>query len=238
MANPHSKSRWGVFFTLFLVPAVAIAVAIHIGVLRVPPEVVPWGDIDLEEAPGAFARMQINGLSDSPEACFVTLAASDLEYRRVTDRPVRDGCGLPAGVIVKRSNVPYSSGFAASCPLAAALYMYEREIDDLARRHLGADLARIHHLGTYACRNINGATAGRRSQHATANAMDIAGFTLADGRKISVQKHWGGDTPAGRFLVEVRDEGCGLFNTVLGPEYNARHRDHFHVDLGPFRICR
>ena len=168
----------------------------------------------------------------------MALAASELEYRRVTDRPVRNGCGLPAGIIVKKSNVPYSSGFAASCPLAAALYMYEREIDALARQHLGADLARIHHLGTYACRNINGATAGRRSQHATANAIDISGFSLADGRKISVKKHWGGDTPAGRFLSEVRDEGCGLFNTVLGPEYNARHRDHFHVDLGPFRICR
>ncbi|MBO6782493.1 MAG: extensin family protein [Alphaproteobacteria bacterium] len=221
-----------------MLPLAAAALAVYVGVLRVPPNVVPWGDIDLEQPPGPFARMQINGLVQSPQACFIALAGSSLEYRRIADRPVRDGCGFPNGVVVERSNVPYSSGFSASCPLAAALYVYERQLRELARSHLGSDLARINHVGTYACRNVNGATAGRRSQHATANAIDISGFTLADGRRISVLRDWGTDTPAGRFLADVRDEGCGLFNTVLGPEYNDRHQDHFHLDLGRFRICR
>lgn len=238
MSGRPYKFGWGAFLTLGAVPALALGGAIYLGVVRMPPTLMPWGDIDIEQPPGLFARLQINGLSKSNEQCFVTLARSNLEYRRMTGRPLRDGCGMPNGVAIERSNIPYSAGFAASCPLAAALYVYEREVQAAAREILGQELARVDHFGTYACRNINGASNGRRSQHATANAIDISGFTLADGGKVSVLRDWGGETPAGRFLEEVRDRGCDLFNTVLGPEYNASHRDHFHLDLGRARICR
>lgn len=238
MSGRRGKFGWGAFLTLVVIPAAAISFAVYLGVLRLPPHLTPWGQIDIEAPPGLFARMQINGLTEAPDQCLIVLAKSNLEYRRVTDRPLRNGCGMPNGVSVTRSNVPYSAGFRASCPLAAALYVYERQVQDAARQTLGAELARIHHFGTYACRNINNAESGRRSQHATANAIDISGFSFADGRKVSVLHHWGADTPEGNFLAQVRDSGCDLFNTVLGPDYNAHHRDHFHLDLGRTRICR
>ncbi len=238
MTGRRLKFGWGPFLTLVAVPAVAILCAIYLGMVRLPPELTPWGGIDIEQPPGPFARLQINTLARAPDQCLVALAQSKLEYRRITDRPLRNGCGLPNGVAIRRSNVAYSAGFSASCPLAAALYVYEREVQDAARRELGSELSRIHHFGTYACRNINGASGGRRSQHATANAIDISGFSLADGRKVSVMRDWGADTPEGKFLEQIRDRGCGLFNTVLGPEYNARHRDHFHLDVGRTRVCR
>jgi len=81
-------------------------------------------------------------------------------------------------------------------------------------------------------------TSGRMSQHATANAFDIAGFELADGRRINLLSHWNGDGPEAAFLRQVRDGLCEWFNVTLSPDYNALHADHFHVDMGPFLSCR
>ena len=122
--------------------------------------------------------------------------------------------------------------------MTAAIYWWEAELQALARTHMGSDLARIDHLGSYACRNVNSTECGRRSQHATANALDIAGFRFADGRTASVLDDWSADSPAGRFLAAAHDAACGYFNTVLGPAYNDLHANHFHLDLGRARICR
>jgi hypothetical protein len=223
---------------LLLAAAGALALALHMAWLRIPPNWAPWGEVTLDEPPSWFARLQINSLSRDAAACRATLDRSMLEYRPVPERPLRDGCGIEGGVRPVRSQVPYGGGFTATCPLMAALYWYEARLDALARRHLGSGLARIEHLGTYACRNVDSADTGRRSQHATANAIDLSGFRLADGRTVSVLRHWGGDDPRGRFLAAARDEACRFFNTVLGPEYNAAHADHLHLDLGPSRLCR
>jgi hypothetical protein len=77
-----------------------------------------------------------------------------------------------------------------------------------------------------------------RSQHATANAIDVAAFTLEDGRKISVRRNWHGNSPESRFLRSVHDGACRYFRVTLGPAYNAAHADHFHLDRGIFWTCR
>ncbi len=76
------------------------------------------------------------------------------------------------------------------------------------------------------------------SQHATANAIDVSGFTLNDGRKISLKADWTGDDAKAKFLRAARDGLCDWFNTVLSPDYNALHADHFHADMGPYLTCR
>jgi hypothetical protein len=85
---------------------------------------------------------------------------------------------------------------------------------------------------------VNHATAGRRSQHATANAIDIAGFVLRDGREVRLAQDWTGTGFEAAFLRAVRDGACRWFRGVLGPDYNAAHHDHFHFDMGPWRVCR
>jgi hypothetical protein len=122
------------------------------------------------------------------------------------------------------------------CDLALRLYLLERHgLQPLARHHLGADIDRIEHFGSYSCRTIRG---GRRlSEHATANAFDIAGFRLSNGRTISLKKDWPAGGPSGRFLREARDAACLMFNMVLSPDYNADHADHFHIDMGWLRGC-
>ena len=73
---------------------------------------------------------------------------------------------------------------------------------------------------------------------ATAEAFDVAGFVLADGRRIRVLGDWNEDSAAARFLHDVRDGACRFFDGVLSPDHNAAHRDHLHLDRGTYRYCR
>jgi hypothetical protein len=88
----------------------------------------------------------------------------------------------------------------------------------------------VDHFGSYSCRRIYGRSEGAWSEHSTANAVDIAGFRLADGRRISILGNWKDGGAEARFLRAVRDGACDLFATVLSPDYNAAHRDHLHFD--------
>ena len=226
-------------FLLFLLTFCALgAASIHFAWIRIPPNLLPWTEVDLEAPPGWAPRFRINSLSADGGQCLMTLARSKLLYKPLDDRPDKDGCSLSAGVQIERSHVPYNQVFEARCAVAAALYWYERELDLLAREHLNAGVARIEQWGTYACRNINAHKEGRRSQHATANAIDIAGFTLSDGNTVQVLRDWGADNAKGRFLAAAHARACRFFNAVLGPGYNAAHHNHFHLDLGRARICR
>lgn len=100
-----------------------------------------------------------------------------------------------------------------------------------ARSHLGAGIAAVTVMGSYTCRTRNNA-GGRRSEHARGRAIDIGGFTLTNGARITVAVNWG-QTPAGVFLHEIWRKGCGPFATVLGPDANRQHRDHLHLDTSP-----
>jgi hypothetical protein len=223
---------------LLLVLATGFFVALHQSWIRIPANLAPWGKVELEQPPGWLARMQVNSLAADPAACFAALDRSALAYRRTPPRPIVEDCGLEAAVRPTQSHVAYNRSFDVTCGMMAALYWYEAELHRLARQHLGGSIARVDQLGTYACRNVNGAASGRRSQHATANAIDIAGFRLADGRRVSTLDDWGEDTAEGRFLAAARDEACRFFDVLLSPDYNRLHANHFHPDLGGFRMCR
>lgn len=206
--------------------------------LRIPANMAPWGEVELDQPPGWLARVQINSLAAEPAACIAALDRSRLRYSVTPTRPLKNGCGLEHAVRPLRSQVAYSGPFDLTCGMMAALYWYEARLQALAELHLGTTIARIDHLGTYACRNVNSRETGRRSQHATGNAIDIAGFRLADGRRVTVLNDWGEDNTEGRFLAAAREEACGLFNIVLSPDYNKAHANHFHLDLGGFHMCR
>jgi hypothetical protein len=223
---------------LLLALATAFLVGLYQSWIRIPANLAPWGDIALDRPPSWLARVQINSVAADSAACIAALDRSQLRYRRTPARPITGGCGLEAAVRPLQSHLSYNHPFDVTCGVMAALYWYEAELQRLAQQHLGTSIARIDQLGTYACRNISNARTGRRSQHATANAIDIAGFRFADGRAASVLKDWGKDTPQGRFLEDARDAACRFFNVVLSPDYNALHASHFHLDLGGFRMCR
>lgn len=228
--------RWILFLLIF--SSAGAGIALQQSWLRIPANWLPWKPVDLDAPPSWLVRFHVNSLSIDQSACFSALDRSALEYRKLDDRPVKDGCGLVGGVVIQKSHAAYSSAFQSTCGLAAALYWFELELDVLAVIHMGTRVARIEHSGSYACRNVNSRETGRRSQHATANAIDIAGFKFADGSSVSVLRDWGKDTPEGKFLFDVHRLACRLFNVTLGPDYNALHANHFHLDLGRMRMCR
>ncbi len=114
----------------------------------------------------------------------------------------------------------------------------------MARLHLGSEVVELTVAASYACRPINHVSGGKLSEHGYANALDISVFTLADGRKISVKGGWYGGQRESAFLRAVHNGACREFTTVLGPEFDSNHRDHFHLDLarhgrqGLHKSCR
>ncbi|HEY9218446.1 MAG TPA: extensin family protein, partial [Phenylobacterium sp.] len=126
-----------------------------------------------------------------------------------------------------------------SCPVALGYVAWTRHVvQPAAREAFGEPVARVSHFGSYACRNVYGRADGRRSEHATANALDVAGFVLRDGREVSVAGHFRDAGPRGAFLHQVRDGACHYFRAILSPDYNAAHSDHLHLDWGGYRACR
>ncbi|MCG5238482.1 extensin family protein [Azospirillum doebereinerae] len=225
---------------LLLIAVSAAVVLVRGGIVTVPDRYDPWAPLDLQAAPNLLTRLKLARLDGDPGQCLAVLGGSRLRFIPAPDRESPAGCALLNTVRVTRSELGFSSGFTATCTLAAAWMLFETHaLQPAAERHFGQRIARIRHLGTFACRNVYGRTEGRRSEHATANAIDVAEFTLEDGTAISLTRDWGreGSKPAA-FLREVRDGACRFFAVVLGPDYNRAHHDHFHLDMGGFRTCR
>lgn len=204
------------------------------GYARNHPEDLPWTPLDLSQPVGAFTGRKLAGLGGDAAECRALLKRAGIRFTAV---PPRGGeqCGYDDAVRFGSGGalrISYRPGDAApSCPVAAGLALWEwHVVQPAAIRHLGARVAGIDHFGSYSCRRIYGREDGAWSEHSTANALDVAGFRLEDGRRVVVLKDWEGEGPKARFLKEVRDGACGLFATVLSPDYNAAHRDHFHLD--------
>ena len=119
-----------------------------------------------------------------------------------------------------------------ACPIVAALDGWLAEaVQPAAMRWFGARVAEIKQISAYSCRGMNGNPHAHISEHAFGNALDIAGFRLADGRYISVQKGWKGLPEEQGFLRDVQGAACQRFTTVLAPGANVYHYNHIHVDL-------
>lgn len=233
---------------LWLTPVLllaGIALSWHQGWLRPPSAYDPFAPLHLQDRPTFITTWKLMRLSQ-PAYCRAALATAQLEVTPVPDRETADGCRLEDVVRVSaagsETGLRFNASFLASCPLAVAYAMFERHaLQPLARKHFGQEVTQLHHLGSYACRNVRGGS--RPSEHASANALDIAAVTLADGRRISLSGHWrdrqaAASDPEALFLRELRDGACRFFRTVLGPDYNAAHADHLHLDMGGFNICR
>lgn len=119
-----------------------------------------------------------------------------------------------------------------ACPIVSALDRWISEaVQPAAIRWFSARVVEIKQISAYSCRGMNGNPNAHISEHAFGNALDIAGFTLADGRYISVQNGWKGLPEEQGFLRDVQGAACQRFNTVLAPGANVYHYNHIHVDL-------
>ncbi|WP_017479439.1 extensin family protein [Pseudomonas sp. PAMC 26793] len=224
---------------VLLVLAGGLLVGVWRGWVPLPDDWNPWAPLDVRASPNLLTRFKLGRLQDDPALCDQVLKTSGLRVTHQADSPADAACPLRNTLRVQGAEVGLSSSFLASCPLAVAFALFERHsLQPAAQAVFGQTVTRVDHLGSFACRNIYNRADGRLSQHASANALDIAGFRLADGRTISVLKDWPGDGESARFLRQVRDGACKDFNVVLSPDYNAAHRNHFHLDMGRWWVCR
>ncbi|WP_374944684.1 extensin family protein [Sphingomonas sp.] len=231
--------------------AVGIGTALVLAVLlwasvRGRPQDLPWTPLDLGQPPGLFTAGKLAALGRDAPQCRALLDRAGVRYAALPAGGDGPRCGYADGVRFAPGGArriamrPASVGMA--CPVAAALAIWEWSVvQPAAQRHFGASVVAIDHLGSYNCRHI----AGRESwsEHATADAIDVAGFRLSDGMRITVLHDWKGSGAKAAFLREVRDGACTVFTTTLSPDYNAAHADHLHLDEADrgtmgWRACR
>lgn len=179
--------------------------------------------------------------------CINQLAKAQVRFTPVPDQTFGAGCSQLGSVRLStigltdigrgRAELAISNIGPVRCELAQRFAGWAQYgIARAAEQMLGSPLVKIETMGSYACRNIAGSL--KLSQHAHANAIDIAAFVLADGRRISVKQGWNGSNQERAFLRTIHASACKRFGTVLGPDYNAAHRDHLHVDMSGQGYCR
>ena len=198
--------------------------------------VVP-GSGDRAERPRSASAASAVPTDPAARQCLAALGGTVTRFSPLADRYDGGGCGLRNAVTLDAVKGDLATLEVArlgpvACPTAQAFTAWARfGVDRAARQLLGSPIARIETFGSYACRNVAGS--GRRSAHATADAIDVAAFVLADGRRVSVKDDWhGGGASERQFLRTVQQSACKRFGTVLGPEYNRDHHDHFHLERG------
>ena len=208
----------------------------------IPAQHLPWKPLDPELPLGFATKGQLLRLSVSPSEVCMDMARDIDGFETIPSEPkeATEPCGWEvARLVYGRGDATLAPGEAnMQCPLSVASYLWLREVEALAQERFGQGLSRIHHMGTYSCRRQRGNGSGRWSEHAFANAWDIGAFELADGRLVRVLTGWNGETEEQAFLRDARSAACKVFNVTLSPDYNAAHRDHFHVDMGPSSACR
>ncbi len=224
------------------------ALLLGFAVLRGRPQDLPWTQLDLGAPVGMFTGRKLAGLAGDYARCRALLHAAGVRYDTLPPVKAADKCGYSDGLRLREGGsrtIGFApSGLGTSCAVAAGLAMWEwNVVQPAAQRRFGARVTRIEHLGSYSCRRVYGRGSGDWSEHATADAIDIAAFRLSDGTRISVLDDWSEGGAKAGFLRDVRTGGCKLFSTVLSPDYNAAHRDHLHLDQAErgamgWRACR
>ena len=143
--------------------------------------------------------------------------------------PLRPAQGNPVAAL---GPVAVRPAATLACPIVSVLDRWLADsVQPAATRWFGARVVEIKQISAYSCRGMNGNASAHISEHAFGNALDIAAFTLADGRRITVKDGWRGLPEEQGFLRDVQAAACQQFSTVLAPGSNAYHHDHMHVDL-------
>jgi len=167
----------------------------------------------------------------------------DRAIRGTTIAPIRGrgGCGVPQPVrITEVAGVKLSTPSTIDCPTAQALKRWVESgvVPTFGRR--GGGVVSVKVAAHYACRTRNNRPGARLSEHAKGKAIDISAIQLKDGTSVTVLRGWRNRT-YGPLLRRVHKAACGPFGTVLGPNSDRFHQDHFHFDTARYRsgpYCR
>ena len=170
--------------------------------------------------------------STDARMCLSALKAKSVRYSALPNQNFGGGCQIIDTIKLLDFGLPTTNLGAMTCPLADSFSAWAQyAVAPAARQYLGSEVARIETFGSYSCRNVGGGRTGKLSQHAFGNAVDVSAFVLKDGRRVSVLGGWHGDKAEQQFLRRLHQSACKRFGTVLGPDYNGAHANHFHFDM-------
>ena len=185
------------------------------------------------------SRPVIAAPSADTQACFGELNRAGFRFTPLPDQQFGGGCQAVGSLRLNDIGTGTTNLGPMTCGLARNFAAWVRHaVRPAAQQVFGQDAVRVETFGTYSCRNIYGGRSGRLSEHARANAVDVSAFVLADGRRITVLQGWNGDARDQQFLRLIRGSACRRFGTVLSPDYNAAHANHFHFDMSGQNYCR
>ena len=237
-------------------------------VIPIPKPKRPKGSraVDADETDGAeepargWSTVEV---AEARRACARLLKGVALTYTEAEPIGGPGRCGIAAPIKVTsigdKNSVTVSPPAILNCQLAAAAVRWmDTKVQVLSLAAFGEPVAKIRNAASYVCRRRNNSNNGKLSEHALGNAIDVSSFTLASGTTVTVLKGWRGqkdetlveevvskviirETPESRFLKQVHKGACEVFSTILGPEADKYHVDHFHLDLGRdgrYLVCR
>lgn len=227
--------RWAVFLLVLIGLAIGTSGLIYHPQTPLPKgwnPVVPFSSL---HEPGPLTDWKLTRLLAEPGACRAALQELTT-FETKPDYEVSDQCHIRDYVVFAGSGPMRMRPINTNCETALRLALWSHhEVQPAALRHFGLAVTGMRSQGSYNCRQIAGST--RMSHHARAAAIDIAGFRLGDGSEIELTEHW--DHPGFEaFLSDIRDGACNWFGSVLGPDFNRAHADHFHLQSRGWGTCR
>ena len=177
-------------------------------------------------------RSSENVTSQYARQCLAGLKSKSVRFAGLPSKSFDGGCRMIDTIKLMDFGMPTTNLGAMTCPLASSFTDWARyAVAPAAKQYLGSEVVKIETMGTFNCRAVNGSRSGKLSEHAFANAVDVSAFVLRDGRRVSVLNGWRGSPDERAFLRRLHQSACKRFGTVLGPEYNAAHANHFHFDM-------
>lgn len=175
---------------------------------------------------------ETDGVSQPEQSCPVD-PRSFAKAEPVANFSNGNGCGVTNGFkLYAIDGIKLSQPAVVTCNVANTFHNWlQQTVFPQASQTYGAKISEIKIAASYACRPRNNVRGAKLSEHGMGNAIDISGFTFANGTQISVLEDYYGSGAAHTFLSSIRKDACGPFHTVLGPGSDANHKDHIHLDL-------
>jgi len=175
------------------------------------------------------------------QSCLNILARAQVDADALPSLINSDVCHIKGRINLRGVGQITLQPVETRCETSLRIAMWAQHgLQPAAEEIYGQKLKQIDHFSSYNCRPIrtSNGDSTRMSTHATADAIDISGFRLADGRRITLKADWNGSEKDQQFLRAARDSSCEWFQTTLGPDYNALHADHFHLQNSGWGTCK
>lgn len=200
----------------------------------------PTQPLQISDPVTPITGWKLNRAVATIDQCTATLAGH-ARWQVMSDLQDSPQCHIRGRIDLRSVGQANLADVETRCALALRMAMWEQHsLQPAARDILGTQVSGIDHFGSYSCRRMrtSAGTSSRWSTHATANAIDIAGFRFADGRSTRLLRDWESGGEMADFLRAAKAGACDWFNLTLSPDYNALHADHFHLQSTGWGLCR